>query len=126
MTVSLGAFNFYNPSHGTLKEYPWDLPVSTQAYFGIIGELNLIGRVQGRDMELEIMLFNAADEEVLRTATNGIGFKQGLYGTLMINGLTWPQVIFVGFMPSEAPFYDGSGQLGWCLRGTLRFRQVAF
>ncbi len=127
MTVTLGAgaFNFGNPSHGTLKEGPWDQPVGIQSYFGIIGEQHLVGRVQGRDLELDIMLFNAVDELQLRTGTNVIGANQGLSGTLTVNGLTWPNVRFVGFMPSEAPFVDGSGQLGWCVRGTLKFRQIA-
>ena len=127
MTVTLGAgsFNFGSPSHGTLKESPWDQPVAVQSYFGIPGEMHLVGRRQGRDLELDIMLFNAADEAALRTATNAIGAQQGLSGTLTINGLTWNNVRFVGFVPSEAPFLDGSGQLNWCLRGTLKFRQIA-
>ena len=127
MTVTLGSggFAFGNPSHGTLKESPWDQPVAVQSFFGIKGEVHLIGKNQGRDLELDIMLFNAADESTLRTATNAIANQQGLTGTLTVNSLTWPNVRFVGFMPSEAPFVDGSGQLGWCLRGTLKFRQIA-
>ena len=127
MTVTLGAgsFNFGAPLHGTLKEGPWDQPVVIQSYFGIVGEQHLVGRVQGRDLELDIMLFNATDEATLRTGTNAIGAQQGLSGTLTINSLTWLNVRFVGFTPQEAPFVDGSGQNGWCVRGVLRFRQIA-
>lgn len=127
MTVTLGAgsFNFGSPSHGTLKEGAWDQPVGIQSYFGIVGEMHLIGRNQGRDLELDIMLFGASDESTLRTVTNTIGSNQGLSGTLTINGLSWPYVRFVAFIPSEAPWIDGSGLLGWCIRGTLKFRQIA-
>lgn len=127
MTVTLGAgsFNFGNPSHGTVKESPWDQPVAVQSYFGIKGELHLIGKNQGRDLELDIMLWNGADEAAIRTAQNAIADQQGLSGTLTVNGLTWPNVRFVAFTPSEAPFQDGSGQLGWILRGVLKFRQIA-
>lgn len=127
MTVTLGAgsFNFGNPSHGTLKESPWDQPIGIQSFFGIIGEQHLVGRAQGRNLELDIMLFGAANESTLRGAMTAIHAQQGLGGTLTINGLTWPNVRFVGFTPSEAPFLDGSGQLGWCVRGVLRFRQIA-
>ena len=127
MTVTLGAgsFNFGAPLHGTLKESPWDQPVGVHSFFGILGEQHLVGRNQGRDLELDIMLYNGADEATLRTVTNGIGAQQGLSGTLTINSLTWSNVRFVGFFPSESPFVDGSGQSGWCVRGTLRFRQIA-
>lgn len=127
MTVTLGAgsFNFGNPLHGTLKESPWDQPVAVQSYFGIKGELHLIGKAQGRDLELDIMLYNGADEAAVRTATAAIGVEQGLSGTLTINGLTWTNVRFVSFTPSEAPWQDGSGINGWCLRGVLKFRQIA-
>jgi hypothetical protein len=127
MTVTLGpdSFNFGAPLHGTLEESPWDQPVAVQGYFGILGEVHLVGRNQGRDLSLQIMLFNGANEATLRTVTNGIGAVQGLSGMLTINSLTWPNVRFVGFTPSEAPWWDGSGQLGWCVRGTLKFRQIA-
>jgi hypothetical protein len=126
MTVTLGAgaFNFGNPSHGTLEELPWDQPVAVQGFFGIRGEMHLVGQNQGRDLSLQIMIYNGANEAVLRTATNTIGAAQGLSGTLTIDGLSWPNVRFVGFTPSERPFLDGSGQLGWCVRGTLKFRQI--
>lgn len=127
MTITLGAaaFAFGNPLHGTLKESPWEQPVGVQSYFGVIGEQHLVGRIQGRDLEIDIMLFNAANEAALRTATTAIAAQQGLSGTLTVNGLTWGNVRFVGFTPSEAPFLDGSGQHGWCVRGVLRFRQIA-
>ncbi len=48
-----------------------------QSYFGIKGELHLIGRNQGRDLELDIMLYNVANEAAVRTATNAIGAEQG-------------------------------------------------
>jgi len=125
MTITLGAFNFGNPSHGALRDAPFEQQVATHSWFGIIGELHLISKNTGRVVEVDVMLFNAATETVLRTALDAIHQKQGTHGTLTVNSIDYPNVTFLGFHASEPPFLEGSGQLLWCIRGVLKFRQVA-
>lgn len=122
MTISLAGFSYNSPLHGAIKDEPYEQTIAPQRFFGLQGAYVLIGEPTVRNLNLEATYAGYATEALLRAAVADLTEHQGDSGELIVNAISWPNSVFVGFTPSEAPFRDGITGL-WVQRGQLRWLQ---
>lgn len=116
---ALGRF-IYKP----LVAPAYNLGEVVHEFWGLAGAAVHYSRPTVRELSMECTFLNYVSESALRSSVFTIQQLQGLDGSLAANGVTWPNVAFLGFQPSQEPFWDGSGQHGWVQAGQLRFRQI--
>ena len=113
--------------HGIVHpSQPADLPITIGRFFGVRGESHLLGRTYGRPLECEYLLSDFDDPADLKNLLVSMDLKVGeLTGDLAQTG-NWSQTFgdctFIGF-ERGIPFFDGSGEHGWCVEGRLKWIQ---
>lgn len=129
MTISIGSTSFGANIHGTPSVPPWEYDRTLQSFFGITGELMMLGAAKGRQITIMLQLTGYSSHYLLQTAVAEMAALLGAFGTLEVDlgggdVSTFPLCTFEGFFPEEDPWRDGSGANGWQQRGQLRFRQA--
>ncbi len=106
---------------------PWIRPRSVRTWFGVIGSLNILGRLSHREITVGATLSgfdtNVNLEVAVQTMANAMDF--GLSGTLTIDGIQYANCVFLGWEPSDKPFYCGTGVNKWTQFGKLTWHQSA-
>jgi hypothetical protein len=97
-----------------------------EKFFGVKGESHLIGAPGGRELSCEYWLTGYASAILLGTDLQTIDTQIGLLlGAVVMSGNITGQYnncTFLGY-PRGARFFDGAGNLGWCVAGHLLWRQ---
>jgi hypothetical protein len=118
----------YPCQHGKLIQLPPDFPIVVGRYPGVKGEQHLIDVAKGVDYQMEAIFKGYATFYNLSLDVSALGYKVGdLIGDLTIimadeSTTVVPNATFIGFTPTEEPFYDGSGVNDWVQVGVLRWR----
>lgn len=124
MTITFGTLNTGSLLHGSIKAGPYDYARTTQRWFGVTGELNLLGKLHSRELSCWLILGGYSSHANLHAAVVTLSDYANQSGTLDVDGLQFLNVVFNGFTPDEDPWLDASGVNGWQVKGTLSFRQV--
>lgn len=130
MTLTFGSLSLASEIHGTARVPPWTFQRVTQTFFGVPGEVQLLGAAESREILIPYTMTGHATHLNLQAGIAQFALALGLTGTLEIDlgGIdvsSFPDCTFDGFTPSEDPWYDASGVNGWQCAGTLKFRQKA-
>lgn len=104
---------------------PWQRARSVRSWFGVIGSLNILGRVTHREISVGATLSGFNTNGNLETAVDGMAtvLDAGLSGTLVIDGVPYTKCVFLGWESSEKPFYCGTGVNKWTQFGRLSWHQ---
>lgn len=130
MTITFSTIPLNSEIHGTPRVPPWTFQRVTQTFFGVPGEVQLLGAAESREIVISYTMTGHATQLNLQAGIAQFALALGLTGDLEINlgggdVTEFVDCTFDGFFPEEDPWYDGSGVNGWQCRGTLRFRQKA-
>ncbi len=103
----------------------WQRPRSVRSWFGVIGSLNILGRVTHREISVGATLSgfdtNLNLEAAVVIMKNAMDL--GLNGDLVIDGVPYPMCLFLGWEPLDKPFYCGTGINKWTQFGRLSWHQ---
>ncbi len=130
MTITFNGVPFNSTLHGTPVVPPWEFQRSSQTFFGVPGEYQLLGAANFRNITIKYEMTGHATHLNLQAGIAQFAIILGFTGTLEVDlgGIdvsSFDNCTFDGFFPEEPPWYDGSGVNGWQCRGELRFRQKA-
>jgi hypothetical protein len=130
VSLAHDGYAFQSPLHGPLRCGAAEIPILRQQNVGLQGEAHLIGAVQGRDLDCDGFLSGYVSAATLQAALDDLTNRAGtLTGTLttVILGVTttYTRCTYEGCDLLGDVFRDGAGNLGWCARIRLRWRQRA-
>jgi hypothetical protein len=113
--------------HGdVIPSIDWEPELVQEKFFGVQGESHLIGAPAGRDLSCEYWLTGYVSAVALGADLVTIDSWIGrLLGAIVMSGNITGQYnncTFLGY-PRGARFFDGAGNLGWCVAGHLLWRQ---
>jgi hypothetical protein len=141
MSLNQNGFDFTNTSSGDpwdtgtlFAETDFDLRLITSDFVGVKGEAVIADQPKGRVLACDVIFRDYPTRADLDTDLVNLASQAGqLNGTLTqvlpSDGdnppSTFPNCVFLGVQwDPPGPFWDGSGQHGWCLFGRLRWRQT--
>jgi hypothetical protein len=105
----------------------WQRPRSVRQWFGVIGTLNILGRLSHREISVGVTLsgFNTNGDLEAAVQLMANALDLGLTGTLVIDGVQYAKCVFLGWEPQDKPFYCGTGVNKWTQFGRLTWHQSA-
>jgi hypothetical protein len=113
--------------HGTPLWSPWVRPIAQKTWYGVSGALTLLGSQQTRECVVEATLTNFAQFAQIEVAADAMAAQ----AELPLTGVLWfsetvfyERVLFLGWEPNAAPFWDGSNFHGWTVQGKLKWQQT--
>lgn len=128
MTITFSTLNTGSHPHGPIVAGPWDVQRQQQQFFGLEGEVHLVGRATGRSLTNWITLTGYASHSALHTGIETLSAFIGVNATLTMtigaDSDTYTTTTLMGFSMDEEPFYDGSGVNGWQTTLRLQWRQI--
>lgn len=114
--------------HGSMNVAAWEYSRTVQSFFGLTGEVQLQGRMHGREMTAWTLPFGYSTHALLMSAIETVNSNIGQFGTLTwavgADSKTFTNTVFNGLDLQEDPWLDGSGVNGWQVLCTLKFRQI--
>lgn len=121
-----GNFQYPIAVHGAPFTGRWVRPQTKKTWWGVKGQLTLIGAVQSREITIEATMTNWASRDLLEAAQDQMLFALDypLTGTLYVDGIPYVRCNFLGWENSGPAFYDGSGRHGWTQMGRLVWEQT--
>lgn len=130
MSLAQNGFAFFSHDHGIITpEGPFETPIVTGQFFGVLGESHIIGETFGRNISCDYIMRGYASHGALATDLATLAAYQGnlvgnLTMTISANTTTFPKCTFLGVVHSpRGAFLDGSGVHGWVLFARLLWRQ---
>lgn len=125
MSLSHDSFVFGSHLHTQVEaETPFELPIRVFTFAGAGGELHLIDELKGRTLGCNLTASGYATQALLEAFLQTVHARAGvLVGTLTADGVTFPACTFLGIIPIEPAFLDGTGTYGWVQRVRLNWRQ---
>lgn len=114
--------------HGSMRVGPWERSVSSQRFFGLVGEYRIQGGFHARELSTWVHPQGYATRSDLEAGMDSVNYYIGLTGTMSItidgNTTSFLNCEFEGVEMEEEPWLDGSGVNGWQVRCQMKFRQI--
>lgn len=137
MSINQNGYTFTNSVSGNpwdtgilVAETDFDLAVIQSKFMGVQGEALITDQPKGRFLTCDVAFRDYPyrtdlDNDLLSLAAQAGQLTGTLEQVLATDTYQFPNCTFLGvFWEPPGPFYDGSGQHGWCLFGKLRWRQT--
>lgn len=127
ITIDGNSLTGSNP-HGTITAEPWEYDRVQQSFFGLTGEINLLGGLKARNLSAWLLLTGFSTHALLHaqieTVNALINTTGNLVWTVGADVDTHTNAVFNGLTLDEEPWLDGSGVNGWQVLGRLHFRHI--
>ena len=128
MSITHASNDFGLTVHGIPQPGQWDAALSRHSWFGVVGELTLVGKNHGRTLELQAHLTGFASMSAILTQLNTLQTYRGNFGDLVVDigggdSTTYTKCTLESVEPTEVPWLDASGVNGWNCSIKLMWRQ---